>query len=117
MNKKKVTKKKSVTKTNQTKTQETIKSPELVRYIVQRFELNDPTLPAYYIIGFKLICDLNQRDYYVETQLLYNDCVNKSDNEICVMAYNKLKSKISEVSRDLLLKKFIIGSEFVPPKN
>lgn len=107
MNRKKVTKKKQI---------QEIDAPGLIRYIVQRFELNDPTSPTYYMIGFKLVCDMNQRDCYVETQLDYQSCKDKSDNEICVMAYNKLKPKIAEVSKDLLLKKFIVGSEFVPPQ-
>ena len=108
MNRKKVIKKKQV--------QDVVEAPNLIRYMVQRFKLNDPTSPTYYMIGFKLVCDLNQRDCYVETQLDYKDCKDKSDNEICVIAYNKLKSKITEVSKELLLKKFIVGSEFVPPR-
>lgn len=93
-----------------------LESSNSIRYIIQRFELNDSNSPCYYIVGFKLICDLNGRDCNVETKLDYNDCINKSDNEICVMAYNKLKPKIDSVSKELLLKKFILGSEFVPPK-
>ena len=105
---------KVVTKNKQTK--EVFENPNSIRHIIQRFELNDPTSPSYYIIGFKLVCDLNQRDCYVETQLPYNDCMDKSDNEICVLAYNKLRSKIDVVSKDLQQKKFIVGSEFVPPR-
>lgn len=108
MNRKKVTKK--------TPIQTVVEAPNLVRYIVQRFELNDPTTPTYYMIGFKLVCDINQRDCYVETQIDYELCRDKSDNEICVMAYNKLKQKIDEVSKELQQKKFIVGSEFVPPR-
>lgn len=87
----------------------------LIRYIIQRFELNDVISPSYYIIGFKIVCDVNQRDIYIETELEYSQCVDKSDNEICVLAYNKLRNKISNISKELLQKKFIIGSEFIPP--
>lgn len=86
-----------------------------VRYIIQRFELNDSNSPSYTIVGFKIVCDLNQREQYIETTIPYSECVNKSDNEVCGMAYTKLKGKINSVSNDLVSKKFIIGSEFVPP--
>ncbi len=87
-----------------------------IRYIINRFELNDPTTPSYYMVGFKLVCDLNQREHYVETVVGYSECLNKSDNEICELAYTQLKPKIDEISNDLLKKRFIVGSEFVPPK-
>lgn len=87
----------------------------LIRYIVQRFELNDSTNPSYYIVGFKLVCDINQREHYLETQIDFQSCDGKSDNEICTMAYLELKSKVELVKVELLKKKFIIGSEFVPP--
>lgn len=87
----------------------------LIRFIVQRFELNDSTNPNYYIVGFKLLCDINQRDNYLETQVDFKSCEGKSDNEICTMAYMDLKPKIELAKNDLLKKKFIIGSEFVPP--
>lgn len=90
-------------------------SSNSIRYIIHRFELNDKNSPTYYIVGFMLVCDLNQRESYVEATIDYNECVDKSDNEICSLAYNKIKSRIDEVSRDLLHKKFIVGSEFVPP--
>ena len=87
----------------------------LIRYIIHRFEPNDLTSPTYYIIGFKVICDLNQRETYVETTVPAGECIDKSDNEICLLAYNKLKDKINEVARELSSKKFIVGSEFIPP--
>lgn len=86
-----------------------------MRYIIQRFELNDPMNPAYYIIGFKLICDVNQREQYLETKIDTGLCENKSDNEICMMAFSNLKPKIELAKTELLTKKFIIGSEFVLP--
>ncbi len=106
MNKKKVTK-------NTTESQTILSN--FIKYIIQRFEINDSANPSYYIVGFKIVCDINQRDFYVETQIDYKDCKDKSDNEICVLAYNKLKPKIDEISEELVKKKFIIGSEFVPP--
>jgi hypothetical protein len=109
MNKKKVTNK----KTEKAVVEEL--PLNLIRFIVQRFELNDPTNPSYYIIGFKLICDMNQRESYLETQLDFKLCNGKSDNEICTIAYTELQPKIEQAKVELLKKKFIIGSEFVPP--
>jgi hypothetical protein len=88
-----------------------------IRYIIHRFELNNSILPTYYIVGFKILCELNQREVYIETMVDYLDCKDKSDNEICLLAYNQLKNKIDDVSKELLSKKFILGSEFIPPKN
>lgn len=92
-----------------------IVKPNLIKYIIYRFEPNDLTSPTYYIVGFKIVCDLNQRESYVETTVSIEECKNKSDNEICLIAYNKMKTRIEEVSIELSSKKFIIGSEFVPP--
>lgn len=89
----------------------------LIRFIIQRFELNDFDNPTFYIVGFKITCDLNQRDSYIETQIDYTECIDKSDNEICELAYYKMKDRITEISKNLLQKKFILGSEFVPPKS
>jgi predicted RNase H-like nuclease len=86
-----------------------------IRLIVQRFELNDSTNPSFYIVGFKIISDINQRESYLETQVDFKESVDKSDNEICTIAYSQLKQKIDCVKTDLLRKKFIVGSEFVPP--
>ena len=87
-----------------------------IKYIIQRFELNDSITPTFYIVGFKLQCEINQREVYVETMVNYAECINKSDNEIAALAYNQLKSKIDEASVELLKKKYIIGSEFIPSK-
>ena len=112
MNKKKVTRKKEVVLEKKTE-----KSPViLVRYIIHRFELNDTVSPSYYTVGFKVVCDINQRESYIETPVDYKDCSGKSDNEICSIAYEKLKNKIVELESELLKKKFIVGSEFVPPQ-
>jgi hypothetical protein len=86
-----------------------------VRYIIQRFELNDPISPTYYIIGFKLICDMNQRESYIEDCINYADCVDKSDNEICLTAYSGMRHRLLPVVSDLTKKRFLLGSEFIPP--
>lgn len=101
-------------KTEKKVTEEEI-SLNLIRFIIQRFELNDPSNPSYYIVGFKLVCDINQREQYLETQLDFKLCNGKSDNEICTIAYSELKPKIDQVKVELVKKRFIIGSEFVPP--
>lgn len=111
MNKKKVTKK----NTEKQKVIEEEIPLSLIRFIIQRFELNDPTNPSYYIVGFKLICDMNQREQYLETQIDFQLCNGKSDNEVCTMAYKNLKQKIEEAKIELVKKRFIVGSEFVPP--
>lgn len=112
MKKKKVIKNRVINKDQKKK--ELFKS-NLIRLIVSRFELNDLTNPSFYIIGFKLICDLNQRDCMVETTIPYQNCVDKTDNEICLMGYKRLIGEVEEKSKELLSKKYIIGSEFVPP--
>lgn len=118
MNKKSVSKQKTkFSKTSDSISEESTESSlNLIRLIIQRFELNDPSYPNYYIVGFKLVCDLNQRESYLETEIKLDDCKDKSDNEICFIAYKNLESKIELVKKELLLKKFIVGSEFVPPK-
>ena len=90
-------------------------SLNLVRFIVQTFEINDSAKPSCYIVGFKLICDINQREQYLETQLDFKLCDGKSDNEICTLAYSNLKPKLDQIKTELFNTKFIVGSEFVPP--
>lgn len=106
MNKKKVTNQKYAKLNNEL---------DFVKFIIHRFEVNDPIVPSYYIIGFKLVCGINQREQYIETIVDYKECENKSDNQICLLAYNKLKDRIDEISTELVKNKFIVGSEFVPP--
>jgi hypothetical protein len=87
----------------------------VVRIIVQRFELNDSENPAFYIVGFRLVCDLNKREKYFETVVDYSLCLEKEDTEICNMAYKNLKTKIESARDELILGRFIVGTEFVPP--
>jgi len=109
--------KKPVTKNNLEKEAIDMKESfsNLVRFIIQRFELNDSTKPSYYIVGFKLVCDINQREQYLETHVDFKSGDGKSENEICTIAYSDLKPKIESAILNLLEKKFIVGSEFVPP--
>jgi hypothetical protein len=89
---------------------------DCVKFIIHRFELNDPFSPSYYIVGFKIVCDQNQRESFIETTIGITEVEGKSDDEICLVAYDKLKHKVIDSSKELLKKKYIIGSEFIPPR-
>jgi len=89
--------------------------PNSVKLLIYRYEKNDIIDPTYYIIGFKILCELNNSEAYVETTIDNADCIDKNENEICLLAYNKLKSIIILKSNELENKNFLIGSEFIPP--
>lgn len=92
-----------------------MKIPSTIRFLIQRFEINNNDNPEYYIVAFNIICDLNSREQYIETTIPIGEVIEKSDNEICELAFNKLKSKIKKIINELENKKFIVGSEFIPP--
>lgn len=86
-----------------------------VRLIVRRLELNNPVEPSCYIVGFQVISEINRCEKYLETNVPFAECENKSDNEICTMAYKHLKSRIEMAREEIAKHKHIIGAEFVPP--
>lgn len=80
------------------------------KIVIARYEECD----ANKIIAFNCI-SLSGMKTYFETLVPLKECINKNDNEICCLAYEKLKQKILSVMHEQETPVTIIGSEFIPP--
>ena len=77
-----------------------------IEFKIQRYELYPTDESNCFVIGFKII-DLsnNNRTGYVETTVPLTDCSGKRSNEICQIAYDKIKNQIDIIVNDLLSKR------------
>lgn len=84
-----------------------------IKYTIHRFELyGNP--PSSKIVGFLITNTDTQKTEYTETLISLKECENKTDSEVCGMAYDSLKPQIELLVESLTVHSKIIGSEFVP---
>ena len=83
-----------------------------IKITIHRYELvgNPPSR----MVGFLITSTTTNKHQYVETLVGIDDYKNKTEEEICVFAYNQLKSRIDSIIESFNKVSFIIGSEFVP---
>ena len=87
-----------------------------IEFKIQRYELYPPDESDCFVIGFKII-DLsnNNRTGYVETTVPLTDCSGKTSNEICQIAYDKIKNQIDIIVNDLLcIRGYLTNYTFIP---
>lgn len=83
------------------------------KIILKRFDDYNSTK----IVGFEIILTDNRQSKYFEEILSLSDCVDKSVNDICHLAYKKLKKSIKLFVESENSKEYIpIGGEFIPPE-
>ena len=81
------------------------------RYIVKRFEKSSTGI----IIAFTVSTKTGASKYF-ETSVSSEDCLEKSDNEICCVAYYQLKAKIEEGMLEFKEEApTVLGADFIPP--
>ena len=87
-----------------------------IEFKIQRYELYPPDYSNCYVIGFRITDLLNKNNTgYAETTIPISDCANKTSNEICQIAYNKIKPTIDVIINDLINKRNnLTGFIFVP---
>jgi hypothetical protein len=67
-----------------------------------------------FVVGFNLTDD-NENAGYVESILDIVDIENKTQEEVCQLAYEKIKEKIKRIELDFIEKnESILGKVFVP---
>jgi hypothetical protein len=87
--------------------------PKNYKIILRRFDDYNSTK----IIGFDIVLTDNRQAKYFEEILTLNECAGKDVNEICYLAYSKLKQSIKEFVSSETTKQYIpIGGEFIPPE-
>lgn len=87
-----------------------------IEYKIQRYELYPPDESTSFVVGFKISDTLNNnRSGYIEALIPLTDASGKTSNEICQLAYNKIKIQIDNLVKDLISKRNnLIGYTFVP---
>lgn len=86
------------------------------RLIISRFELYPKENPRNYIVGFKIICDTNAKEGYVESTVALEDITDQSDHDICVLGYRNAKDKIQATMTKLESITPVLGAEFIIPE-
>lgn len=67
-----------------------------------------------FVVGFNLTDD-NENVAYIESILDIADVENKTQEEVCQLAYEKIKEKIKRIELDFIEKnESILGKVFVP---
>lgn len=67
-----------------------------------------------FVVGFNLIDD-NENSAYIEALLNKSDIENKTQEEVCQLAYDSVKDKVDKIEADFEAKnESILGRIFVP---
>lgn len=87
-----------------------------IEYKIQRYELYPPNESTSFVIGFKISDILNNnRSGYIEALVSLEEASGKTSNEICQLAYNKIKKEIDFLVNDLISKRNqLLGYTFIP---
>jgi len=79
-------------------------------YTIARFE----RLPNNFLVAFNITSE-NGDSVYTESYLSHDEIINKSSQEICQLAYEKIKNNIDDIKlkfeRDAVS---IVGYQFIP---
>jgi hypothetical protein len=95
------------------KRKKVIQETDSVKMTIMRYELAGDPIDRR-IVGFTLTNTETDKTDYIEIEVPLSKCKNKSDYEICNIAYKLEKENILKIKRKLMSKSAIIGYEFVP---
>ena len=80
-------------------------------YTISKYEILKNN--SSFVVGFNLT-DENENAAYVESILDIDDIENKTQEEVCQLAYEKIKEKIKRIELDFIEKnESILGKVFV----
>lgn len=86
--------------------------PNNYKIVLRRFDDYNSTK----IVGFDIVLTDNRQTKYFEEILSLSECAGKDVNEVCHLAYSKLKQSIKNFVLTEISKQYIpIGGEFIPP--
>ena len=84
-------------------------------YTISKYEILKNN--SNFVVGFNLTDD-NENAAYVESILNVADIENKTQEEVCQLAYEKIKEKIKRIELDFIEKnESILGRVFVPTES
>ena len=84
-------------------------------YTISKYEILKNN--SSFVVGFNLT-DENENAAYVESILDIADTENKTQEEVCQLAYEKIKEKIKRIELDFIEKnESILGRIFVPTES
>lgn len=82
-----------------------------IKYIIRRYDIyGDP--PVGRLVGFLIKNEVNDKQEYVEILVTNEECENKSENDVCRFAFEKLKPRIETIKESLMTSP-VVGSEFL----
>ena len=83
-----------------------------IKIIINRYELfSDPSKGR--IVGFLIKNADSDKSEYIES-VVSADQSDKTENEICKIAYVQIKEQIESISKILSESSSVVGSEFIP---
>jgi len=85
------------------------------RFVIGRFELYPKDNPVQYLVGFKIICDENGRESYVEIGLPLEAAQGLSEHDVCIAAWNHGKTQLTEEVKRIEAIPSVLGADFIPP--
>tara|TARA_Y100000361_G_C10851976_1_gene184843 strand:- start:40 stop:309 length:270 start_codon:yes stop_codon:yes gene_type:complete len=85
-----------------------------IKYKITRYDLHGNP-PDEYIVGFALTNTTNNQNGYVESRVPIISGKNKTEAEICNIAFSGSYNEITGASGILVESATVIGAEFVPP--
>lgn len=80
---------------------------------IVRFETYPTDAPKVYVVGFNIVTE-NNRSFYQDTQVSFDQASKKSDLEICNVAYKQLQTSIVAQTSILEAQQPLLGKVFVP---
>lgn len=81
------------------------------KFVVARFE-DTETMK---IVAFNCVGEDGGKVYF-ETMVPLIDCVGKTDNEVCCMAYDMMEKQIlATITNPKTEPRSVLGTEFIPP--
>lgn len=85
------------------------------RFLIGRYELYPKDNPVQYLVGFKIICDFNAREGYVEVGLPLEAAQGLTEHEVCEAAWRHGKAQLQEEIQRLESIPSVLGADFIPP--
>lgn len=84
-----------------------------IKYTIHRYELYGNPVGGR-LVAFLITNTDNNRTEYADIVIPIEECVKKSDSEICQLAFERLSDQINKLTESLKSDSNIVGSEFIP---
>ena len=86
-----------------------------IKYKIVRYDTSEHHELPNKIVGFEVICENNDRSSYHETILQRNDILDKTNEQIVDLAFNKLSASLAQSAAKLSSEENnIVGAYYIP---